>query len=158
VQFCELLWDRSCTDFMEGMPVVGTFIGWTTTNLQLMCHFINSHLYVLQDHAIDSFHVCLSNGCGMASGSFPMINVVRPFLNVSIHSQTIRCDMTLFPYCNDIILCILEPGTPSAHKNVSLPSALVWCKWNWSVHVYGTKLMAEMDYQVHTCITVVGVK
>ena len=27
VQFCELLWDPSCTDFMEGMPVVDTFIG-----------------------------------------------------------------------------------------------------------------------------------
>jgi hypothetical protein len=27
VQFCELLWDPSCTDFMEGMPDVDTFIG-----------------------------------------------------------------------------------------------------------------------------------
>jgi hypothetical protein len=27
VQFCELLWDPSCTDFMEGIPVVDTFIG-----------------------------------------------------------------------------------------------------------------------------------
>jgi len=27
VQFCELLWDPSCTDFMEGMFVVDTFIG-----------------------------------------------------------------------------------------------------------------------------------
>jgi hypothetical protein len=27
VQFCELLWDPSCTDFMEGMPVVDTFTG-----------------------------------------------------------------------------------------------------------------------------------
>ena len=27
VKFCELLWDPSCTDFMEGMPVVDTFIG-----------------------------------------------------------------------------------------------------------------------------------
>jgi len=44
------------------------------TNLQLMCHFINSHLSVLQDHAIDSFHVCISNGCGLVSGSFPMLN------------------------------------------------------------------------------------
>jgi hypothetical protein len=92
----------------------------------------------------------------LASGSFPMINVVRPFLNVSIHSHTVRCDMTLFPYCNDIILCILAPGTSSAHKNGSLPSALLWCKLNWSVHVYGTKLMTEMDYQGHTCTTIVG--
>ena len=27
VQFCKLLWDPSCTDFMEGMPIVDTFIG-----------------------------------------------------------------------------------------------------------------------------------
>jgi hypothetical protein len=27
VQFCELLWDSSCTDFMEGKPVVDNFIG-----------------------------------------------------------------------------------------------------------------------------------
>jgi hypothetical protein len=27
VQFCELLWDPSCKDSMEGMPVVVTFIG-----------------------------------------------------------------------------------------------------------------------------------
>jgi len=27
VQFCELLWDPSHTDFMKGMPVVDTFIG-----------------------------------------------------------------------------------------------------------------------------------
>ena len=25
VQFCELLWDPSCTDFMEGKPVVDNF-------------------------------------------------------------------------------------------------------------------------------------
>jgi hypothetical protein len=74
VQFCEFFWDPSHTDFMEGMPVVDTFIGWTTTNLQLMCHFINGHLSVMQDHAIDSFHVCISNGCGLESSSFPMLN------------------------------------------------------------------------------------
>jgi hypothetical protein len=27
VKFCELLWDPPCTDFVEGMPVVDTFIG-----------------------------------------------------------------------------------------------------------------------------------
>jgi hypothetical protein len=27
VKFCELLWDPLCTDFMEGMSVVDTFIG-----------------------------------------------------------------------------------------------------------------------------------
>jgi hypothetical protein len=28
----------------------------------------------------------------------------------------------------DIILCISTPGKISAHKNGSLPSALLWCK------------------------------
>jgi hypothetical protein len=27
VQFCEFLWDPSCTGFMEGKPVVDNFIG-----------------------------------------------------------------------------------------------------------------------------------
>jgi hypothetical protein len=27
VQFCELLWDPSHKDFLEGMPVVDTFVG-----------------------------------------------------------------------------------------------------------------------------------
>ena len=84
------------------------------------------------------------------------VTLVWPLLNLSTHSQTIHCDKTLLPYCTDIILCILAPGTPSAHKNGSLPSALLLCKWNWSVHVYGTKFMTEMDYQGHTCTTMVG--
>ena len=74
VQFCELRWDPSDTDFMEGKPVVDNFIGWTTNNLHLMCHFINCHPSVLQDHTIDSFCDCISEGCGLASGSFPTLN------------------------------------------------------------------------------------
>ena len=43
------------------------------TNLQMMCHFINTHLSVLQDHAIDLFHVSISNECGLAPSSFPVL-------------------------------------------------------------------------------------
>jgi len=43
-------------------------------NLQLMCHFISSHSSVLQDHVMDSFCVCLSNGRGWTSSSFLMLN------------------------------------------------------------------------------------
>jgi hypothetical protein len=75
---------------------VDTFIGWTTTNLQLMCHFINGHLSVLQDHAIDSFHVCISNGCGLESGSFPMLNAcatifepLDPFTDNPLRQDTV---------------------------------------------------------------------
>jgi len=60
--------------FMEGEPVVDNFIGRTMTNLQLMCHFINSHPSVLQDHVTDLFRVYNSNGRRWASGSFLMLN------------------------------------------------------------------------------------
>jgi hypothetical protein len=36
------------------------------------------------------------------------------------------------------------------------PLLFFGAKLNWSVHVYGTKLMKEMDYQGHTCTTIVG--
>jgi hypothetical protein len=73
--------------------------------------------------------VCISNGCGMASGSLPMLNACATIFEPL--APLIRCDMTLFPYCTDIILCISKPGIPLAHKNGSLPSALLWCKLNW---------------------------
>jgi hypothetical protein len=60
----------------------------------------------------------------------PCLTLVRPFLNLLIHLQTIHCNMTLFPYCIDVLLCISAPDTPSAHKSGSLPSALFWCKLN----------------------------
>ena len=87
-QFCKLLWDPSCT---EGKPVVDNCIGWTTNNLQLMCHFIICHPSVLQEHAIDSYRVCISNGRGLASGSFPMLNACATILEStrSIHRQSV---------------------------------------------------------------------
>jgi len=60
----------------------------------------------------------------------PCLTLVRPFFE-PLTQLTTHCDMTLFPYCTDIILCTSTTGTPSAHKNGSLPSALLWCKWNW---------------------------
>jgi len=59
---------------MEGEPVMDNFIGRTMTNLQLVCHFMNSQPSVLQDHIMDSFHVYISNGHRWASGSFLMLN------------------------------------------------------------------------------------
>ena len=116
VQFLGWLWVPSYTDFMEGKPVLDNFIGCTVTKLQLMCHFINSHPSVLQDHVMDSFRVVISNRRGCVFGSFRILTLRRPFLNLSIHSQTIRCDTPLFPHCTDILLCVSGPGIPSAHK------------------------------------------
>jgi hypothetical protein len=80
MQFFELLWDPSCADFMEGQPVVDSFIGCTMTNRQLMCHFINSHPSVLQDRVTDSFRFCISNGRGRASSSFLLLNAFATIL------------------------------------------------------------------------------
>jgi len=65
--------------------------------------------------------------------------------------------MTLFPYCTDIILFISTPGTPSAHKKwiTALYSSLVQMKLGVSMFM-AKKLMKEMDYQGHTCTTMVG--
>jgi len=65
---------------MEGEPVVDNFTGRTMTNLQLMCHFINSHPSVLQDHVTDSFRVYISNGRRWVSGSFLMLNACATIL------------------------------------------------------------------------------
>jgi len=43
-------------------------------NLQLTCHFISSQSTVLQNHVMDSFRVCISNGRGWTSSSFLMFN------------------------------------------------------------------------------------
>jgi hypothetical protein len=49
-------------------------------NLQLICHFISSHSSVLQDHVMDSFRVCISNGRGLTTGSFLMLNACATIL------------------------------------------------------------------------------
>jgi hypothetical protein len=43
VLFYKLFWNPPCTNFMEAKSVVDDFIGRTITNLQLVCHVINSH-------------------------------------------------------------------------------------------------------------------
>jgi len=112
VKFCELLWVSLYTGFMESKPVLDNFMGCTMTKLQLMCHFINSHPSVLQYQVTVSFRVVVSNGRGCASGSLLMLTLRRSFMNLLIHSQTIRYDTTLFPHCTDVLLCISAPGTP----------------------------------------------
>ena len=42
MQHCELFWDPSDTDFMKDNPIVDDVIGRTMTNMQMVCHFINS--------------------------------------------------------------------------------------------------------------------
>jgi len=46
MQHCELFWGPSCTNFMKVTSIVDDFIGRTMTNLQMICHFINSQSVV----------------------------------------------------------------------------------------------------------------
>jgi len=69
------------------------------TNLQLMCHFIDSHPSVLQDHVRDlSVFVSVMDVDERLAPS-SCLTLVRPLLNLSIDTQTICCNMTLFPNC-----------------------------------------------------------
>jgi len=43
---CELFWYPPCTNFTKAKSIVDDFISRTVTNLQPICHFINSQLYV----------------------------------------------------------------------------------------------------------------
>jgi hypothetical protein len=47
--FHELFWNPSCTKFTEVKSVVGDFIGRILTNLQLVCHVINSHHCIVRN-------------------------------------------------------------------------------------------------------------
>jgi len=62
-------------------------------------------------------------------------------LQISLKSLKWEQKSSMWTYVHDEANSRFSPGKTSAHKNVSLPSALLCCKWNWSVHVYGTNLM-----------------
>ena len=44
------------------------------------------------------------------------VTLMWSFLNCSIHSQTLCCGKTLFPYCAESLQWILAPDTPSDYK------------------------------------------
>ena len=70
VLFCELFWNPSCRNFMKAMPVVDDLMCRTMTDVQMLCHFVNSRPSVIQNHGADSFNVFFCCGCGGASRSF----------------------------------------------------------------------------------------
>jgi hypothetical protein len=49
VLFRELFWSLPCASFTEMKPPEDDFIGRTVTNLQLFCHFIDSHPPVVEN-------------------------------------------------------------------------------------------------------------
>ena len=87
MHLCELFWDPSCTDVLKPKFVVHHFVGLTMANLQNMCHFINSHSSVKQNHVTCTLNVVIRDGFRRSSGSFVMRNIFAViFLNFSIHS------------------------------------------------------------------------
>jgi hypothetical protein len=61
-----------CTDLTESKPVVHNFIGWTMTNLQLMCHFLKSPLCSAAScHELPCLH---QKQTWLGVGSFLMLN------------------------------------------------------------------------------------
>ena len=83
MQHCEFFWDPSCTNFMQAKSILDDFIGRTMTNLQTICHFINSQSsnrtmsrtrsMLLSDVAVDRRPA--PSSC---------VTLVRPFLNFPI--------------------------------------------------------------------------
>jgi hypothetical protein len=67
-------------------------------------------------------------------------------LNLSIHSQTVRCVTTLFPHCTDILLCISAPGTPSAHEK----QTTAFCSSLVQMSSGASKFMAQKSRQTWT--------
>ena len=77
MQYCELFWDPSCTNFMKAKSIVHDFIGRKITNLQTICHFINSHSS--NNHVTYALNGVVRCGRGRASGSFIPNNCVIIF-------------------------------------------------------------------------------
>ena len=67
---CELFWNPSCRNFMRANSVVVDLICRTMTDVQMLCHFVNSRPSVIQNRGADSFNVSFCCGCGWVSGSF----------------------------------------------------------------------------------------
>jgi hypothetical protein len=70
VCFCDLFWNPSCTNLIKVKSPVNCVMGRTMTNVQIMGHFINQHLSIIQNHGKDLFNVFISTGCAQVSRSF----------------------------------------------------------------------------------------
>ena len=135
MQHCELFWDPSCTNFMKAKSIVDDFICRTMTNLQTICHFINSQ----------SSNRTISRMCSTLSwvvavngrpSAFSCVTLVWPFLNFFIYSYTHCWGKTSFLYCAESLWRISAPDNlQTTKKNRSLNAALPWCKkkmeWPW---------------------------
>jgi len=113
IQHCELFWDASCTNFMKAKYIVDDFIGRNMTNLQTICHFINS-----QSSNRTKSRTCLMSSVVALNGRpapscvntcVTIFELFYPFVDTLLWQ-------TLFPYCAESLQWISAPDTPSDHK------------------------------------------
>jgi hypothetical protein len=71
----------SSTNYMEVQSVMGDFIGRIVTNLQLVCHFIDSCHSLVENQHVDLVNVPFSHQCGQMPRSF----IIATYLPTSEH-------------------------------------------------------------------------
>jgi len=90
ILFHELFWNPSCTDFMEVKFVLDDFIHRNMTNLQLVCHFTDSHPATVENQNMDLTIVLFRCQCGLLPTSLS-VTTVQPLLDMSVNSYMLHC-------------------------------------------------------------------
>jgi hypothetical protein len=130
----------------------------STTDMQMMHHFIDSHPWLIQNIGKVSFIVVLCSGCGWASWSFFISDTCATILVIHLH--ILRCSKALLPYYAESLQWTSAPDTPSAHNNFitaqysflmhteSWAAILALSRWhyNWLITI-----TLEADVYASTC-------
>jgi len=95
---------------------VNGFIGRTVTNLQLICHVIDSHSYFVGSQRAELFHVPFGCHCGQAPWLFFVSGTCTAPSNMS--DQFTHRRFAMSPYSTDSLRWVSAPLTPSTHKNL----------------------------------------
>jgi hypothetical protein len=114
---CEVFWNSSCTDFMKPESVFKCHSIKVTRRLSVIMARTRSMFSSVVD--VDGF-----------PNRSKSETFVRPFLNMVIHSYTLRRGKALLPCCAESLQWASAPGMPSAHTNRMIPccSSLVHTK------------------------------
>jgi hypothetical protein len=99
VVFCELFWNASCINFIKPKSVLDDWMSTTMTDMQIMCHFIDSHPSIIQHHGMDSFSVFLCRGCEWASWSFYISGTHATISEHSYPFTRLLCDKAVSILC-----------------------------------------------------------
>jgi hypothetical protein len=82
---------------MKPKSVMDDSVSSTMTDAHMLCHFIDSHLLINENHGMDS-SVLLCSGCRQVSWSFFFIDTYATGFNIVINLYTLLCGKKLFPY------------------------------------------------------------